>query len=517
MKRASLLLVALACPLLAFGRGADSLRPLPPEQWDVFAAAHLLRRAAFGGTPEQVRALAAMTPAQAVERLINPPTTYSPPPPLIHPLLDDDVDRATMTPQQRQNFARQRRQAERQTMREVQLWWLERLAASPRPFEERMTLMWHGHFTSGFREVRNPLYLYEQNQLLREHALAHFGDLVLQVSRDPAMLVYLDGRRNRREQPNENYARELLELFTLGEGNYKEADIKEAARAFTGWGLDEHGFRFRARQHDYGQKTFLGVQGKHDGIDVIAVILEQRECSEHLAGRLLKTFVRPDPAPRLVRAFAREIRQLDYELEPIMRVLLTSEAFYHPSARGTLIKSPVELLVGTVRNFALPLEDLTAAEAALRQMGQQLFQPPNVKGWDGGPKWITTATLFNRYNTVTELIKGTRARPGARVAMRTATRAMTDGDQTPRQIPQAQPALDVMAWLHRYGLRDPEQIVDFFSAHLLTQPLESVKRSALISYLRSPQNNFDIDSADAGPRVRRLLQLMVSTPEYQLH
>ena len=356
---------------------------------------------------------------------------YSPAPPPIDPLVRETVEWRTlrrMSADERRKVQQDRRYAERHSFEEVRLWWLERMIESPRPFEEVMTLFWHGHFTSGMREVKRAVFLYEQNQLLREHALGDFGEFVQAISKNRAMLAYLDGNRNIRRQPNENYARELLELFTLGVGNYEEADIQAAARAFTGWSYDDKGYVFRARHHDSAGKDFLGRHGTFDGDDIVKIILDQRECSEFLARTLLEYFLRPDPSEDLIKGLARLIRTKHYDLKRVMRVLLTSRAFYHSEARGALVKSPVGLLVGACRELDTRIENLALAERALVGMGQEIMQPPNVKGWDGGEKWITTATLFNRYNTLGALINGVAPQGAAR---RMLARA---GEETHRYV-----------------------------------------------------------------------------------
>lgn len=263
-----------------------------------------------------------------------------------------------------------------------------------------MTLFWHGHFTSGFREVRSSHLLYQQNQLLREHALGNFYQLLLRISTDPAMLIYLDSARNRKEQPNENYARELMELFTLGEGQYTEADIKAAARAFTGWTIDDRQFRFRRRQHDYDDKTFMGRTGPWNGGDIIQIILEQPAAHHYIVTRLWEFFCYDEPERSVVRGLSTTFRKNDFDIRPVVRQILTSRGFYSIQSRGRRIKSPVQLSVGTIRALGITEYDALALNRVLGEMGQVLFQPPNVKGWDGGHKWINTATLFSRYNFV---------------------------------------------------------------------------------------------------------------------
>ncbi|MCG3125253.1 MAG: hypothetical protein CHACPFDD_00069 [Phycisphaerae bacterium] len=550
---------AIAAALLLSGgvsvaqdNSANSLEPLDPRQWDADRAAHLLRRAGFGGPASEVARLTSAGLEAAVDELVNYHSTFwTNDPPPIDAIVAESPERdelRQMSEEERRAFVEKRRQAEQRTIEEVRLWWIERMIESPRPLEEKMTLFWHGHFTSGAREVKRSVFMYEQNEFLRKHALANFRDLLMGVSRDRAMLVYLDNNRNVKRQPNENYARELMELFSLGVGNYSEADVKAAARAFTGWGFDDEGFRFRRSVHDEGEKTFLGRKGKLDGQDIIDQILEQPACSRFLARALLEFFCRPEPDKELVERFALVIRRNKFDLRPAMRTLFLSKAFYHPRSRGTLIKSPIELIVSTVRAFDLDVGDLQAVERATRAMGQELLQPPNVKGWDGGTKWITTATLFNRYNVTCALLNGAE-RPGrprdrrqpSRLAPERPADAPTEAPAattepkpaaaaTPAMTMQSQPAggprvarkarqatYDPLAVVRTEGLSTAEDIVDHSAKRLLANPLPSVKREALVQWLGGEKHDFRADAPDAGRRVRTMLNLLVSTPEYQMN
>lgn len=513
-----------------------SLAPLPEHQWNATLATHLLNRAGFGGTPQQVRELAELGCAGAVDYLVDfeaRPYTTAP------PAMDELVRMSQfelrsryvgLSEEERREARQQYQRLQRQAAQETRLWWLERLIESPRQLEEKMVLFWHGHFTSGIREVRNALYLYEQNELFREHAVGDFGALLTAVSKDRAMLVYLDGARNRKQQPNENYARELLELFTLGEGNYSERDIKAAARAFTGWGFDDEGFLFRRTQHDFGSKTFLGETGNWGGEDIIRIILEQRRCSLFLSEALLKYFVRSDPHPVLVRAFAEEIRKHQFVLKPALRTLFRSKAFYHPQARGALVKSPVELIVSTARKLGRPVGDLRAALRACDAMGQSLLQPPNVKGWDGGPAWINTASLFLRYNYVGGLIFGEGRGKRRTLSMQERSllndeeaalrasesmRDMSDGKSRAGNVGIS--AFDPIPWVRTLRLEGAEAIVDAVSAHLLAVPLSESKRAAVVRYLQGERGEFSLDQRDARERLQMTLHLLMSCPEYQLY
>jgi hypothetical protein len=284
----------------------------------------------------------------------------------------------------------------------MQKWWLERMIASPAPLQEKMTLFWHGHFTSSPEKGTTAQELLAQNQLFREYALGNIQNLTLHVAQDPAMLRYLDNNVNVAAHPNENFARELMELFTLGIGNYTEADIRESARAFTGWTFrrDPDGtgtFYDNARQHDDGSKTFLGRTGNFSGTDIIAIIFTQPAAAKFFANRLISFFVYNDPEPQLVDAVAALLVRNRFEVAPVLATLLRSNVFYSNRAYRALVKSPVEFVVGTHQMFNVPTVELTEL-GALRTMGQVLFYPPNVKGWDGGKAWINSQTVLTREN-----------------------------------------------------------------------------------------------------------------------
>jgi uncharacterized protein (DUF1800 family) len=268
-----------------------------------------------------------------------------------------------------------------------------------------MTLFLHGHFTTAaIQKGVWPNYVYNQNQLFRENALGNLRDVTLAVSKDPAMLLYLDNAKNNKARPNENYARELMELFTLGPGNYSEEDIRQSARALTGWTIDRLNGNFsdNARIHDDGTKTFLGRSGNFDGADIVSIIYQQPAASKFWSNTLLSYFVYNDPELQLVDAFADVIRKYDFNLAPAMSILLQSNIFFSPRAYRALVKSPVEFVVGAHKSFALPEIDKNSPRT-LNQMGQILFYPPNVAGWPGGTNWITSQTMIARQNYLAQL------------------------------------------------------------------------------------------------------------------
>ena len=376
--------------------------------WNARLAAHLLRRAGFGGTPDDIRRYAGMHPREAVSSLIHFADTSE------LPQQPDDVFdprdqllavRSADSESRRQAFADVRKQMVK-SVGSMQYWWLNRMLSTPAPLQEKMTLFLHGHFTTAaIQKGVWPTYVWQQNQLFRNSALGNLRMLTVAVSQDPAMLLYLDNASSNKTHPNENYARELMELFTLGHGNYSEEDIRQSARAFTGWTIDRRAgtFATNPRTHDDGTKTFLGRSGNFDGTDIVEIIYEQPACSRFWAQKILNFFVYNDPEPPLIDALANVIRKNNYELAPVMSTVLQSDVFYSPRAYRGLVKSPVEYVVGTYNAFALNAIDMPALRA-LQQMGQVLFYPPNVAGWRGGATWITSQTLIARENFVAALV-----------------------------------------------------------------------------------------------------------------
>jgi uncharacterized protein (DUF1800 family) len=254
--------------------------------------------------------------------------------------------------------------------------------------------------------------MYRQNVTLRAHATGNFGDLLHAIAKDPAMLVYLDGVRSRKGAPNENFAREVMELFTLGEGRYREQDIKEAARAFTGWSVDRQSgqFLFRPRLHDHEVKTVFGKSGAFDGDDVLDLLLARPQTAQHVTAKLWREFVSSDPDPVEVRRIAASFAASRYDIKVALSDLLLCDAFYAPENRGALVKSPTELVVGTMRSFGLEPEPAIALAVATAVMGQNLMAPPNAKGWSGGDAWINTNTLLARKQFVDRVTRGDGAR-----------------------------------------------------------------------------------------------------------
>ena len=292
--------------------------------------------------------------------------------------------------------------------KKLQDWWIQHLLKTRSPFLERMTLFWHNHFPSSIEKTQQAGFLHQQNIMLRQHALGNYGQMLHAIAKDPAMLVYLDGYVSTKDEPNENFGRELLELFTLGIGHYTENDMREAARAFTGMGLDERSGRavFRPNEHDNGVKTFLGQRGNFKGEDIINILLRHPRTAETIAEKMWHEFInisRPDT--RITKQWAQAFRGANYDIPTLLKAVFNSPVFWAPQNRGALIKSPIQLTLGTLR--ALPYSSAhTDLAHNLNIMGQGVFAHPSVKGWEGGTSWISTQSILRRNSMMTNLTRG---------------------------------------------------------------------------------------------------------------
>lgn len=410
------------CLLTAIGaiglQSADALAqaaPGLPVQLTASQARHLLVRTGFAPDQAEVNALTGQSAQQAVVELVRKalaakplypaPAFVAQPPPIPYKFLKSKEEQQAM-----------RRQQLREGL-ELKTWWMREMIESPAPLEERMTLFWHNHFATSQQKVVSSQAMWRQHQLLRTHALGNFRTLLHAVAKDPAMLVYLDGANSRKEAPNENFAREVMELFTLGEaskgGQYSEQDIKEAARAFTGWSVerDDFSFKFRPAFHDAGSKTLLGRSGNLDGDAALDILLEQPAAARFIVGKLWKEFVSPLPNEAneadkaQLERIAQRFRQSGYDISTALRDLLLTDTFWAESNRGSLIKSPVDLVVGTVRQFDFSYTDVMPFALKTAQLGQNLLVPPNVKGWPGQNDWINATTLLERKRFTEQLFR----------------------------------------------------------------------------------------------------------------
>lgn len=327
-----------------------------------------------------------------------------------------------------------------------------------------MALFWHNHFATSHVKVQSAALMLRQLRVIEERGMGRFRDLVISLARDPAMLIWLDGNANVKGRPNENFARELLELFTLGAGNYSETDIREAARAFTGWHTKSGRFKYSAGDHDDGQKRVLGREGPLTGEDVIDAALTHASCGRFIARKLLREFVSPMPSELLVESCAAELRSSNFEIGAFLKRLLTSEAFFDAENRGVRIKSPVELMIGILRSLEMSVSAEVTADAC-SDMGQRLFEPPSVKGWDGHRSWINSATMLVRLNAIDGAVSGSMGKFDA-------SRALSGFTAQGGPIAAARMLTETGAWERREdeeahsGVSDMGEVTDVFQGEL---------------------------------------------------
>ncbi|MBV9122141.1 MAG: DUF1800 domain-containing protein [Planctomycetes bacterium] len=369
----------------------QSWKPDDHNPWSLKWAGHLYRRAAFGARWEELQQALQEGPTAAIDRL-----------------LAGGPDLAEFNEDMDLTIKGLSKDTDSSALNEHQAVWLYRMINTPYPLQERLTLFWHNHFATSIAKVHLPGLMQKQNELLRKYALGHFRPLLLEISRDPAMLIWLDSNSNIKGHANENYAREVMELFTLGFGNYTEKDVQEGARAFTGWHTAGGEFVFNEVQHDGGVKTFLGQTGSWDGQDIVRILLEQPAAARFLTAKLYRFFISETEAPpeRLLEPLAEQFRRSDYDIAGVVRTILHSRLFFSEYAYRQRVKSPVEYVVGLVR--ALEGDEVAPRNLAnvMDGLGQTLFAPPNVKGWDGGKAWLNSATLLARHNLAWSLVGG---------------------------------------------------------------------------------------------------------------
>lgn len=398
--------------------GAARAAPSPLQDEQV---RHLLLRTGFEPTDAEIADLAGQSAAAAVQALLRAAKAARP----RHPF-DESLD-GPGSQQVGGLSPEDRKAARREQVREgmdIKRWWFREMIESPTPLAERMTLFWHGHFATSQQKVVRAGAMWRQHVLLRSQALGSFRDLLHGIGRDPAMLVYLDGARSRRGAPNENFAREVMELFVLGEatrgGGYTEQDIREAARAFTGWSVDRETFEFRLRPafHDAGEKTVLGRTGAFDGDGILDILLDQPAAGRFISAKLWREFVSPEPDAREVERLGARFRAGGYDIASLIGDLLMTDAFWDPANRAALVKSPVELVVGAVRQLGVSPPDTRPLVLKCAQLGQNLLVPPNVKGWPGYNDWIDATTLIERKRLGEQLAMAMQADGGRAAFLR---------------------------------------------------------------------------------------------------
>jgi len=563
MLHRTLLLVVLAGSFgLSQARAQEpASRAASGVDWNALNAEHLFNRAGFGARPNEIDFALRGTHEQFVEQLLTGFT--APAEPLFIDLPEmpqrrdfesrEDLDRAL------DGFRRD----ERRVLTGFAGWWIDQMIEGKHPLQERMVLFWHGYFTSSTRDVKRTGAMVAQNELFRRHALGNFAELAHAIVRDPAMIEYLDNNQNRKDSPNENLARELMELFTLGEGNYTEQDIKEGARALTGWRTtdDKTASYFQPRQHDAGEKTILGKTARFDATSFVELLLEQPACPRWVARKLLLHFEGVEPEPKRLEEYAKLLRASKWELKPFFRKLFLDPRFYAKDMLAERISSPVEYLVGCTRRLGLTVPPQVIWLGA-GQLGQRLFDPPSVKGWDGGEAWITTSTLLGRGNMAGMLIGVVNIEDVLRddpIEIEPDDGAMKDGDTmggdamtaggsraddkkggkgaAKRRIDLGPemgglqrftnefyfPRINLTARMQRASAARDTQIVDQLGSELLPVPLSEASRAALLEFLRIERSGLALEDGKlltAGVKaedvLRRLAHLILSLPEAQL-
>lgn len=571
----------------------NDLTPIGPSDWNYDFAAHLLERAGFGGTPEEIQALAKLTPAQAIARLVRFEGTDAQLPPFEHSgIHDPGLEPFPPTRPAVTDLAKEKgealgikvkptgnrrlqpvvdeffywlRASVLETNR-VSYWWANRMLTSPRPLQEKMALFWHGHFASNEAKVRDYRKLLGQLELFQQHGTGNFRDLTVAVAQDPAMLSFLDAGVNVKGASNENFAREIMEIFTMGVGHYTETDIREAARAFTGWNFVDTKFVVNKDQHDDGEKTFLGHTGRLDGVDVIHIIMQQPATADYIAGKIYRYFVRQELSPELQKKLGAILRDNHYEITPLLETIFRSRDFYSPASVGTQILSPVQLAVTTYKKLgqkSIPgVPDFNSATAAL---GQQLFSPPTVAGWAGGQSWITPGLLLERGNLARDILfpdisflppdrytgggEVRRVAERIRQGMDITTATMDDtksGDraesnknadrdedfntrygsfrgsqmaiQRVKPIPRDTAQINLAKMVLDQHLANTTQVVDYLIHRFMRVPPGDEARQKLIKFLNNDLGTTDIAVAQTymEDSLRLVLHLIMSQPEYQL-
>ena len=575
---------------------AGNLTPITAADWNYDRAAHLLERAGFGGTPEEIQTLADMTPEQAVGSLVyydaisndhmlpfehsglwDETLTHFPP---SRPGATDlamqhgegmgvrvkpDHVNHHMQPVSDRFFYWLR--ATLLETRRVGYWWAERMLDTSRPLEEKMALFWHGHFATAENKVRDYRKMLLQIDMFERHATDNFGDLAVAVAKDPAMLYYLDAGVNVKGAANENFAREVMELFTMGVGNYTEKDVREAARAFTGWNFENLDFVVHTALHDDGPKTFLGRTGNFDGGDVLHIILDQPVTAEYISAKIYRFFVRDDASPALKAELGAILRDNDYELRPLLMTMFLSRDFYSAASYGAHIKGPVEHVITMLKHLGAKdvpgVPDFNRATIAL---GQHLLNPPSVAGWAQGKSWMTPALIQERGNVAFDYlfpnvsdfrdpnflsrrgdgIVGERLRRGYDFMSATALddpglmsmfdmaakerdelfntrvsgyRAWAQAMQKLIPTPRGAARIDLTQMILDSGSATTGETVDYLLSRFLRVPVSSVTRDALVAFLDEELGTSDISRAQTYMEdpLRMVSHLIMSTPEYQIN
>ena len=471
--------------------------PLSEKNWTRYSAAHLLNRAGFGGTPAEIDRLHALGPDKAVTSLLEADGDGDlfPTPPLMEPAIRFSYSQRlkdSKNEEERKALNKERNNTDRDEILALRVWWLNRMRYTSDPLREKATLFWHGHCATSNTKVKDAYAMWQQNETLRHHALGRFPLMLKEISRDPAMIKWLDLNQSHKDHPNENFAREVMELFSLGEGHYTEKDITEAAKAFTGYRINPNTctFRMETRAFDPGPMTLFGKTGNFTGDDVIEMITAMPQCARYIGRKLWIFFVGENPDDEMVTGVAGLLLGTGYDIRATLGVIFRSEAFYSPKVVRRKIKSPVEWMIQTTKILEIPLPDTLVLENALSILGQVLFAPPNVKGWDGGRSWISASSLLYRYNLAAYLLSGKARILGGKG---TTERVPLERIVTPGQR------------FSRISMQD-HLVFRVFNA-----PASDKENAAYLDFLTSHPTPFS-DQA-----ILDFMQTMMSSPSYQLN
>jgi uncharacterized protein (DUF1800 family) len=467
---------------------------------------HLYLRTGFGEPISKISAAAKKPLKQNIDEVFNASKEYT----------GLSLGREFTTPDILEKLSRRKtlskeekkmlRKQSRENLRDLNTAWIDKMAKDNAQLREKMTLFWHGHFA-----CRTPIayYCMQQNNTIRNNALGNFGELLLAVSKDAAMLQFLNNQQNKKSSPNENFARELLELFTLGRGNYTEQDIKEAARAFTGWGFNAKGeYQFRKGQHDFGSKTFMGKTGKLDGEDVINIVLGNRQTAKFIASKVYKYFVNDIIDDGMVSELARDFYDSGYNIEKLMRSIFESDSFYDDVNIGSRIKSPVELVAGMMRTFNIEFENKKPLLAIQQALGQVVFYPPNVAGWAGGKTWIDSSSLMFRLKLPEVIFRSSELE----FSYKDDPQEM--GEMAPelkgkmkQMYKQLKTRVNLSEYFNALSGKEKNEIFGELSGFILQKQISGSKKDIVESYS---------DESTKENLIESMILRLISLPEYQL-
>ncbi|KAF0248273.1 MAG: Protein of unknown function (DUF1800) [bacterium] len=446
-------------------------------EWNDRTVAHMLRRVGFGATQEDIKFYLDMGQSRAINYIIN-----------YESIDDSEVDRQVASAN-----------LDLTKTTDLILWWVIRMTFTKRLLQEKMVFFWHDHFATAIFKVKEEDLMLKQNQLFRQFALGNFEAFLLEVSKDPAMIIWLDNFTNKKGQPNENYARELNELFSMGVGNYTENDVKEAARAFTGWSINRRTkeFSFETNQHDFGTKTFLSETGALNGDDIVRIIAARQATARFISKKLFEYFVFQNPKDSTIDKLANVYLSNGFSIKAVMQAILTSEEFFSEKAFNAIVKSPVENIVGTLRMLKAKLDTRGKGGdiiSSLTAQGQTLFNPPSVSGWDGDIEWINTSTLLNRFN-FSNILTSNRATKGS--------------------------TIDPKVLIGSSKIATSKEVVNFFLKQLALYDVDSATNKTLRKYLDQnddgSKGKFTLNDSSIDKKVRGLIHLILTLPDYQFN